>query len=183
MRALLAVATLTAATLWAAPARADWPDDLFVAAAFGGLHWGAGGLGLSVGGRVSWTRLDTPLAMGADVEVAYRFDHDVVRLAPALRVVPGRVKTGTDCEQLVIKRARGTDLGLGPMAALTLGPLIELATPTRFGVAAGVSPEGYLFGGHLRAAWIAERGPELELGLGLRLPSIVGDNDALIICE
>lgn len=183
MRTLLAAATIAATTLWATPARADWPDDLFVAATFGALHWGSGGLGLSVGGRISWTRLDTALPLGAELEVAYRFDHDVVRLAPALRVVPGERMRGTDCQQLILKRARGTDLGLGPAAALTLGPLVELASSPRLGVAAGVSPDVFLFAGHLRAAWMVERGPELELGLGLRLPSIIGDTDVGIICE
>jgi hypothetical protein len=183
MRVLVAASVLLASTLSATPAAADWPDDLFVGTAFGALHWGTAGFGVSVGGRVSWTRLDAPLAMGADLEVAYRFDHEVVRLAPALRVVPGALMRGTDCERLVLKRARGNDFGLGPTTALTLGPLLELGSSPRFGVAAGVVPEAYLLGGHLRAAWMAERGPELELGLGARLPSIVGDVDVAIICE
>lgn len=172
---------LALGALYPATAHAS-PGHLFTLVLGFAFHFSGAGFEPTAGLRMSWTDLETPLPIGADLEFQLILGRNDLRITPSAHVSL-RNLLGPECTSREPPRTRGVDMSLGPAFGLLIGPLFETSEE---GLRWGASTGGvftYAFGaGHLRGAWVHDGGLGAEVGIGVRVPSILGSDDVAVRC-
>ncbi|MCC7380912.1 MAG: hypothetical protein IT384_03730 [Deltaproteobacteria bacterium] len=182
LRRHIPIVLAAAGALYPATAHA-YPGHLFALVLGLAFHFGDASVEPSASVRMSWTDLETPLPMGADLELQIILGRNDLRIRPSAHASL-RNLLGPECTSREPLRTRAEDMSLGPAFALMIGPLFETSQEgLRWGASAG-GVFTYAFGaGHLRGAWIHDGGLEAELGIGVRIPSILGHDDGAVLCN
>ncbi|MFO0729130.1 MAG: hypothetical protein U1E65_35450 [Myxococcota bacterium] len=165
-------------------AEAQRDTELFAGTFVVGAHWSPEGVSVALSARFTWTRVDAPLPMGLDLEAQVLFPDLRLRVLPMGHLQLSEPLPSDPINRALLIERRAESLGTVQVVngALTLGGVLELGGPeVGLGGSFGGRMQYGLLEAQLRGSWLSTTGPDVDGGLGIRIPSIWGQSIPILL--